>query len=111
MDALVTLDDDSVVTGSGDGVIRVVSILPNKLLGVLGEDPEGGCDRLALSGDKSLLASISYSPVLHVWDLEADDQVSQKNASDPTGFPLVQGVETGSMIIIEQAPDMEGVTA
>lgn len=34
VDALVRCDDDIVFTGSSDGLIRVVQILPNKLLGV-----------------------------------------------------------------------------
>ena len=33
VDALLPLDDDIVMTGSSDGVIRIISILPNKMLG------------------------------------------------------------------------------
>lgn len=33
VDALLALDDDIVLTGSSDGLIRIISILPNKMLG------------------------------------------------------------------------------
>ncbi|CAN0092254.1 unnamed protein product, partial [Hapterophycus canaliculatus] len=37
VDALLTLDEDTVLTGSSDGIIRVVSIQPDKFLGLLGD--------------------------------------------------------------------------
>lgn len=53
MDCVLKLDEDTVITGSGDGVIRVLSVQPHALLGVLGEQQqEGGCERLALSHDR-----------------------------------------------------------
>lgn len=55
MDCVLKLDEDSVITGSGDGVIRVLSVQPHSLLGVLGEQEEGGCERLSLSHDRRLL--------------------------------------------------------
>ena len=33
VDALLPLDEDIVLTGSSDGLIRIISILPNKMLG------------------------------------------------------------------------------
>ncbi len=33
VDALIAVDEDMLLTGSSDGVIRVISILPNKMLG------------------------------------------------------------------------------
>ena len=40
--ALLRYDEDSILTGSSDGLIRVLSIQPNKMLGVLGELGEPG---------------------------------------------------------------------
>ena len=37
MDCLWKVDESTVVTGSNDGLVRVVSIQPNKVLGVLGD--------------------------------------------------------------------------
>lgn len=34
---MLRYDDESVLTGSSDGLIRILSIQPNMMLGVLGE--------------------------------------------------------------------------
>ena len=79
VDALLALDDDIVMTGSSDGVIRIISILPNKMLGarsccnvsqrdshpavcvvdagVVGQHSDWPVERLACSADGLLLAS------------------------------------------------------
>lgn len=57
VDALVAVSDDLVLTGSSDGVIRVISILPNKMLGIVGEHSDWPVERLALSPDGNVLAS------------------------------------------------------
>lgn len=67
VDAMLKLDEDTVITGAGDGYIRVLSIQPHNLLGVLAQQEEGGCDRMSLSPDNSILATVSYD-ALRVWD-------------------------------------------
>ena len=52
VDALVAFDEDTVLTGSQDGLIRVISILPNRMLGVVGEHGEFPVETLALSQDR-----------------------------------------------------------
>lgn len=52
VDALAAFDEDTVLTGSGDGAIRIVSVLPNRLLGVLGCHGELPVERLALAADR-----------------------------------------------------------
>ena len=49
------IDEDTVFTGSSDGMIRIVSILPNKLLGVVGEHSDCPIERLTLSPDRRLV--------------------------------------------------------
>jgi hypothetical protein len=39
--ALLRYDDDTLLTGSSDGLIRVLSVQPNRMLGVLGEHSGG----------------------------------------------------------------------
>lgn len=72
IDALVAIDENTVCTGSSDGLIRcvvsrelkqltqcrVVSVHPNKLLGVVGEHEDFPVERLALSGDKDRLVEM-----------------------------------------------------
>ena len=52
VDALVAFDEDTVLTGSQDGLIRVISVLPNRMLGVVGEHGEFPVETLALSQDR-----------------------------------------------------------
>ena len=40
IDTMVKYDEDTVITGSEDGLIRAVSILPNKIVGILTDPTE-----------------------------------------------------------------------
>lgn len=55
-----------VVTGAGDGLIRLVSLFPNKIIGTLGThaDEESSIDVLALNPSASLLVSGSHDNML-----------------------------------------------
>jgi len=37
IDTMIKYDEDTVITGSEDGLIRAVSILPNKIIAILGD--------------------------------------------------------------------------
>ena len=37
IDCMIKYDEDLVITGGEDGLIRAVSILPNKIVGILGD--------------------------------------------------------------------------
>lgn len=68
VDAMLKIDEDVIVTGSSDGLIRVVQIQPNKLLGVLGEhDDEFPIEQLALSRDQRFIASCSHDQTVRFW--------------------------------------------
>lgn len=70
VDCIVKIDEDTIITGSGDGILRVVNIHPNKILGVIGE--HGGelpIKSLRKSGDNRFLGSISDTS-LKFWNLE-----------------------------------------
>ncbi|KAF8072908.1 WDR55 [Scenedesmus sp. PABB004] len=70
VDALAAFDDDTLITGSSDGALRIVSVLPNRLVGVLGTHPGGlPVERLALSDDRAVLASTGHDAVVKLWDL------------------------------------------
>jgi len=75
IDCILPVDNDGVVlTGSFDGLIRVVQIQPNKLLGVVGEHEENGIgvpiEHMAFSYDRSFLASTSHDQVVKFWDVK-----------------------------------------
>jgi WD repeat-containing protein 55 len=73
--SMVKFDEDTLLTASSDGVIRILQVHPNRLLGVLGEHGQFDIERLAANGEKSLLASASHDNSVKVWDLSllADD--------------------------------------
>lgn len=60
VDALVAFDEDTLLTGCQDGLIRIISLLPNAMLGVVGEHGDYPVESLALSGGHS-------APMLVPW--------------------------------------------
>jgi hypothetical protein len=84
VDALVKFDEDTVITGSSDGLLRVLNILPNKLIGVLGAHADDmPVERLALSQDRAVLASMSHDSCVKLWDLSVlqDDSGEEGDSS------------------------------
>lgn len=69
VDALVALTDDVLATGSSDGLIRLVQIMPNKLLGAVADHGDFPVERLGLSRDGKWLASASHDEVLKLTDV------------------------------------------
>ena len=56
IDTMIKYDEDTVITGSEDGLIRAVSVLPNKIIAIL-SDPDHDeevfhIQRVTLSHDK-----------------------------------------------------------
>ncbi len=82
--ALVKLDEETLVTGSSDGLIRVVSVQPNKLVGVLGDAGGMDVERLAAAAGGALLASAGHEDVVRLWDLSllADDGEGGEEAEE-----------------------------
>lgn len=70
VDALLKLDDDTVISGSNDGLIRLVGILPNRIIQPLAEHSEYPIEGLAFSSDRKYLGSISHDQMLKLWDLQ-----------------------------------------
>jgi WD repeat-containing protein 55 len=69
IDALLKVDEDTLLTGSSDGLIRVVQIHPDKLLGVLGNDHGGfPIERLGFNASRGIVGSISHDVNVHLWD-------------------------------------------
>lgn len=78
IDCMIPVDDNTVITGCGDGIIRIVSILPNKIIGVVSAQTEElPITSLSLSHDRKYLAAIVDSTV-QFWNVsmlfEDDDE-------------------------------------
>ncbi|XP_059293813.1 WD repeat-containing protein 55 [Lycium ferocissimum] len=85
IDALLKLDEDRVITGSENGLISLVGILPNKIIQPIAEHSEYPVERLAFSHDRKYLGSASHDNLLKFWDLNElllqDSEDGAKNDS------------------------------
>ena len=61
--------------------MRVLSVQPHSLLGVLAQQEEGGCERIGLSHDHCLLATTSYDSV-QLWDTSCLDQDDEEGSAE-----------------------------
>ena len=86
IDAILKIDEDTILTGSSDGLIRAVQLLPNSLLGVLGGHDHDGfpVEGLGWSAGRRLVGSISHDEYIHLWDasLLNDDDIDDIDIDD-----------------------------
>ena len=74
IDTMISYDRDIVITGCEDGLIRAVSVLPNKIIAILGDtlDPSEEVfhiQKVTLSHDKNLLASCTLDDMVKIIDV------------------------------------------
>ena len=79
IDAMLKIDESTICTGSSDGIIRVIQMHPNKLLGVIGDHEDFPIEVMKFSNDKRLIGSTSHTNKVHFWDVaylfeEEDDE-------------------------------------
>jgi WD40 repeat protein len=92
IDALLKVDEDTLLTGSSDGMIRVVQIQPDKLIGVLngGDDHDGGfpIEKLAFNANRDFVGSVTHDNFIRIWDArilkegDDDDDDEEKEVGD-----------------------------
>jgi WD40 repeat protein len=69
------VDEDTLLTGSSDGIIRVVQIHPDKLLGVLGDDHGGfPIEKLEFNSNRHVVGSVSHDSYVRLWDARVLDE-------------------------------------
>jgi WD repeat-containing protein 55 len=77
IDTMIKYDEDTVITGSEDGLIRAVSVLPNKIVAILSDPTDQDeseifhIQKVALSHDNCLLASISLDDIVKIIDVSS----------------------------------------
>ena len=85
IDTLLKVDEDTLVVGSSDGAIRVVSIHPDKVLGFLGDAADHGgfpVEKIQFNCNRDYVGSITHDNIIRLWDARVlqdddDDQVDQ----------------------------------
>ena len=75
LDCLLKLDESTLLTGSSDGLIRCVTVQPNKMLGVIGDHEDFPVEQIRRDRLGRVLGSISHDNVVRFWDISmfADD--------------------------------------
>ncbi|MEE6478725.1 hypothetical protein FKM82_011977 [Ascaphus truei] len=71
IDCMVPITDNIVCAGSMDGVIRAINILPNRVVGSVGQHPGEPIENLAKSRDSRLLASCAHDQKVKFWDVSS----------------------------------------
>ena len=75
---------DVIATGSSDGLIRLVQIHPNKLLGVVADHSDFPVERIKVDRHGRWMGSVSHDSVLKMTDLEGalEDSGSDEDEGD-----------------------------
>ncbi|KAJ2489699.1 WD domain repeat-containing protein 55 [Coemansia sp. RSA 2050] len=79
IDSICKLTEDMCVTGSSDGLLRIVQLFPHRLVGVAGDHKSLPVEKVVLSYDQQWLASCSHDHTVHFWDI---GYIFNDNASD-----------------------------
>lgn len=102
IDAILQVDDDTIITGSSDGILRLITVRPNKLVGVIGEHSDFPVERLAWSRDRTIVGSISHDLAVKLWDVrwlfEEDDDPKERSTLTTSKAALGAGGGGGSSI-------------
>ncbi|XP_068642871.1 WD repeat-containing protein 55-like [Aristolochia californica] len=106
IDALLKLDEDTLISGSEDGVIRLMGILPNRIIQPIAEHSEYPVERLAFSHDRKFLGSISHDQMLKLWNLE-ELLGSDQNASK-SQLAAVESDDDGMDVDIKASSSSKG---
>ncbi|NXA54519.1 WDR55 protein, partial [Nothocercus julius] len=89
IDCMVPITENIVCTGSLDGVIRAVNVLPNRVLGCVGQHTGEPIEQLAVAPGGRLLASCAHDQKVKFWDISAlaaivvDDYRKKKKKGGP----------------------------
>lgn len=71
------------LTGSSDGLVRAVQILPNSFLGVLGGHDGFPVEGLGWSAGRQMIGSVSHDEYIRLWDAsflrEGEDDVDESD--------------------------------
>ncbi|NXC28299.1 WDR55 protein, partial [Campylorhamphus procurvoides] len=89
VDCMVPITDSIVCVGSMDGVIRAVNVLPNRVVGCVGQHLGEPIEQLAVGPGGTLLASSAHDQKVKFWDVSAlrslvvDDYRRKKKRGGP----------------------------
>ena len=86
VDCMLPCGEDAILTGSSDGIVRLVSVHPNKVVGVVAEhDDEAGIESLAVDATGHTLATCAHDQTIRLWDVayvHEEDEGSEDGGGD-----------------------------
>ena len=91
IDALCKVDEDTLLTGSSDGLLRLVQIHPDKLIGVLGDHDGYPIESLEFNSTRSFVGSVSHDVFIRLWDsrvLQEDGEGNGDESEEEMGRKL-----------------------
>jgi WD40 repeat protein len=106
VEALLKIDEDTLLTGSFDGWIRVVQIHPDKILGVLGEDHGGfPIEKLGFNSNRDVVGSVSHDNYVRLWDARhlREDYEDDEDSDDGEEQAKVSASQEGEVSAAQKA--------
>ncbi|KAJ8266118.1 hypothetical protein GJAV_G00126130 [Gymnothorax javanicus] len=90
VDCIVPITDNVLCAASMDGVIRAINILPNRVLGSVGQHVGEPVEQIARSRDARFLASCAHDQLVKFWDVSGlpDMEVSDYRRRKKKGRKL-----------------------
>jgi WD40 repeat protein len=92
IDALLKIDEDTLLSGSSDGVIRILQVQPDRLLGVLGDHEGFPVEKLNFGAGKKVIGSMSHDCYIRLWDAsifydddDGDDEEEEEEEEEEEG--------------------------
>ncbi|XP_041965397.1 WD repeat-containing protein 55 [Alosa sapidissima] len=76
LDCIVPITDSLVCAASMDGVIRAINILPNRVVGSVGQHKGEPIEEIARSHDTRFLASSAHDQLVKFWDISKLPELS-----------------------------------
>lgn len=80
IDALAKFDEDALIMGTSDGKLRVVTIQPDRDIGVIGgSNSHGGfpIERVEFTSDRGHVATMTHDTIVRLFDVSVLDEVEQ----------------------------------
>jgi WD repeat-containing protein 55 len=108
VDALLKFDENTLLTGSSDGLIRVVSIHPDQMLGVLGDHEGYPIEHLQFNSDRSFVGSVTHDNVIRLWDtkiLSDDDSDNEENGNVLKTKSKLRALPSNTLMLERESDD------
>jgi len=84
INSIVAVTDNVVITACEDGVIRAVHLYPHRFVGTVGHHEKGfGVEKLDVSHDGSLIASISHDECVKFWSIKYLEEMDYNKTKKP----------------------------